>query len=116
MPELWHVARSEARSKKTTSCLIFVVDEIQSMGDTPIMNTTNAAAAFGKIETCACCGKAVKKPVFSKRLGCYLGKDCLKDIQHARALISMCGDESAAAALKRDWPRVHEKLFRLAKI
>lgn len=76
----------------------------------------NTETAFGKIETCACCGKETKKPVLSKRLGCYLGKDCAADISHARRLIFMHGFEEARRLMMRDWPKSFGRLMQLAML
>lgn len=74
----------------------------------------NPSAAFAKPSTCACCGKPVKKPVYSKRLDMWLGKDCQADILHFRDVLRF-GGESNIDALKRDWPRSWERLMELAK-
>lgn len=73
------------------------------------------AADFGRIEVCGCCGKDVKKPVFSKRLNIHLGKDCFNAIMFARQEIRFWGLEQATATLKRDWPRSWQRLVELAK-
>jgi len=76
-------------------------------------------AAFGKVETCACCGKDVKRPVTIKRFpGQFFGKDCRNDIAHVRSVLWMVGAEGEARAIesiKRDWPRTGDKLIAWAK-
>ena len=73
------------------------------------------AADFGRIETCGCCGKSVKQPVFSKRLNSLLGKDCAGAIAAVRVTMIMEGEARAAERARRDWPRTWERLLELAR-
>lgn len=93
-----------------------IIAMISCFMHTLLMTTSSdPSAAFGRVENCACCGKTVKKPVYSKRLGMWLGKDCLSDIAHFRQVLGF-GGESNIANLKRDWPRSWERLMELAEV
>lgn len=57
-----------------------------SMGSTELPDTgePSMTADFGRIETCSCCGRDVKRPVFSKRLGAHFGRACMDSILATR--------------------------------
>jgi hypothetical protein len=87
-------------------------------------------ADFGRIETCSCCGKNVKRPVTYR--GKLVGKDCRDAILCVRSRLSSAkcypaeqhGDTPSSAQvwdremaiIKRDWPRVWEKLVAWAEV
>lgn len=82
------------------------------------MNTTQA---LGRIETCSCCGKDIKRPVTMRQFpGAQFGKNCRDDIQHVRSLLLTAhvapgGEEMVVAGIKRDWPRTGDKLIEWAR-
>lgn len=78
------------------------------------------AADFGRVETCACCGKNIKKPVTMKRFpGMLFGKDCRDDILDIRSRLWCAGPEGEARVVeivRKDWPRTGDKLIAWAKM
>lgn len=74
------------------------------------------AADFGRVETCSCCGKGIKRPVTIKRLpGMLFGKDCRDAIAATRMTMVLSGEETAIRHAQSGWPRSWEKLVALAR-
>ena len=77
------------------------------------------AADFGRVETCACCGKNIKKPVTMKRFpGKFFGKDCRDDIVDIRDRLRMAGPDGESRVIeivRTDWPRTADKLIAWAR-
>lgn len=67
------------------------------------------AADFGRIETCSCCGRDVKRPVYSKRLNAHFGKACFDSMMATRAVYRdaglMAATREAMTYKPRSWQR-----------
>ena len=69
-------------------------------------------ADFGRIETCACCGKDVKRLV--KFRGAYVGKNCWEALSFFRQTTILAGREKATEEAKRYYPRSWERIAAMA--